>query len=378
MSTMLEVSPIPGASCRIMPDLLAGDAKQCLVAQSAGVGDKAAVAYLAWREGFPPELWETLALDALALAFDECGCVGALGPFMVTATIARNSKRIPWEILARVAAGLQRACDLLSARGIPCHLTLVEDAEAGDAVRTMAVASTVTVRMPRDRVIDAGRMVPGDVIVGFATTGQSAWEALPNSGIGSTAPAQARHHLLGHDYRRRFPETFAPESDDAQIYRGALKLNDALPGDANFTIAAALLSPTRLYLPLIKRLLDSLPRIDLHGLVHCAVGGQTRILGLGGRGRRNGNRYVKDTLFALPPVLEALKEATGQSWAEMYAHCDMGHRLEAVVPPNLVDLCLAAAREARIDAQVVGRVESRDTPGNEVVIRTRHGEFKYR
>jgi phosphoribosylformylglycinamidine cyclo-ligase len=368
----------PGAFCKIMPDLLAGDAKQCLVIHADGAGTKSSLAYLAWREGFPPELWAGIAQDSLVMNLDDCACVGALGPFLISNTIGRNAKRIPGEVIARIIDGYQKLCDLLTRQGIPCHLAGGETADVGDLVRTIIVDSTVTARLPRDRVIDAGRMVPGDVIVGFSSTGQAAWEAMPNSGIGSNGLTSARHELLGHDYRTRFTETYAPEVEADLVYCGRFKLNDALPGDANFTVASALLSPTRTYLPLIRRLLEVMPRIDLHGLIHCSGGGQSKIVKFGGRGRKNGNRYVKDTLFNPPPLFEALKEATGQTWAEMYSVYNMGHRLEAIVPPNRVDLCLAAARDARIDAQVVGRVESRDMPGNEVVIRTRHGEFKYR
>ncbi len=367
----------PGAFCKLMPDLLGGDARQCLVMHADGAGTKSSIAYLAWREGFPPELWAGLAQDSLVMNLDDCACVGSLGPYLVSNTIGRNALRIPGEVIGAIVDGYQRVCDQLGRYGISCHLAGGETADLGDLVRTIDISSTVIARVPRERVIDAGRMAPGDVIVGFSSTGQAAWESAPNSGIGANGLTSARHDLLGHDYRARFPETYAPEIDPALVYNGPFKLNDALPGDPTFTIASALLSPTRTYLPLIKRLLENVPLIDLHGLIHCSGGGQSKIVKFGGRGRRNGLRFVKDALFAVPPLFAALQEATSMSWAEMHSVYNMGHRLEAVVPPNVVDHCLAAARDCHIDAQVVGRIESRDVPGNEVVIKTRHGEFKY-
>jgi phosphoribosylformylglycinamidine cyclo-ligase len=367
----------PGAFCKLMPDLLGGDARYCLVMHADGAGTKSSLAYLAWREGFPPELWAGLAQDSLVMNLDDCACVGSLGPYLVSNTIGRNALRIPGEVIGMIVDGYQQVCDQLGRYGISCHLAGGETADLGDLVRTIDITSTVIARMPRERVIDAGRMVPGDAIVGFSSTGQAAWESAPNSGIGANGLTSARHELLGHDYRARFAETYAPEIDPALVYCGPFKLNDALPGDPTFTIASALLSPTRTYLPLIKRLLDSVPLMDLHGLIHCSGGGQSKIVKFGGRGRRNGLRFVKDALFAIPPLFEALQQATGMAWPEMYAVYNMGHRLEAVVPLNLVDLCLSAARDCHIDAQVVGRIESRDVPGNEVVVKTRHGEFKY-
>jgi phosphoribosylformylglycinamidine cyclo-ligase len=367
----------PGAFCKVMPDILGGDAKHCLVMHADGAGTKSSLAYLAWREGFPADLWAGLAQDSLVMNLDDCGCVGSLGPYLISNTIGRNALRIPGEIIGLIVDGYQKVCDQLGRYGIPCHLAGGETADLGDLVRTIDISSTVIARLARDRVIDAGKMVPGDVIVGFSSTGQAAWESVPNSGIGANGLTSARHELLGSDYNLRYKETYAPEIEPELVYSGPFKLNDALPGDPRFTIASALLSPTRTYLPLIKRLIESVPRVDMHGLIHCSGGGQSKIVKFGGRGRKNGLRFVKDALFAIPPLFEALQLALGLPWAEMYSVYNMGHRLEAVVPPNAVDLCLAAARDCHIDAQVVGRIETRDVPGNEVVVKTRHGEFKY-
>lgn len=374
----------PGAFCKVVADELTGDPAWCLAMHADGAGTKSALAYLAWREGLGEDVWGGIAQDSLVMNLDDLGCIGALGPFLVSNTIGRNAKRIPGTVIAAIVAGYQRVCDLLTAQGIPCRMTGGETADLGDLVRTLVVDSTVMARLRRDAVIDAGRIGPGDVLVGFSSTGQAAWEDTPDAGMGSNGLTSARHELLGADYRARYPETFAPEVPAGLVYCGRHHLADPLPGDPRFSVGRALLSPTRTYLPLIRRLLEAVPREDLHGLIHCSGGGQSKIVKFGGLvgadgGRRaTGLRYVKDALFPVPPLFAALKEATGQSWAEMHAVYNMGHRLEAAVPERRVADCLAVARACAIEAKVVGRVEDRDQPGNEVVVRTGHGEFTYR
>ncbi|MBA3685363.1 MAG: phosphoribosylformylglycinamidine cyclo-ligase, partial [Planctomycetes bacterium] len=368
----------PGAFCKIIADELTGDPAWCLAMHADGAGTKSALAYLAWREGFGDAVWSGIAQDSLVMNVDDLGCVGALGPFLVSNTIGRNAKRVPGQVIAAIVEGYQRVCGLLTDQGIPCRMTGGETADLGDLVRTLVVDSTVMARLRRDQVIDAGSIVPGDVIVGFSSTGQAAWEDVPNAGMGSNGLTSARHEALGADYRARFPETYAPEVDASLVYCGRHRLQDPLPGDPRFTVGSALLSPTRTYLPLIRRLLAAVPLVDLHGLIHCSGGGQSKIVKFGGLGRATGLRYVKDALFPVPPLFAMLKEATGQSWAEMHSVYNMGHRLEAVLPERQVATCLAVARDCRIDAQVVGRVEDRGQPGNEVLVRTAHGEFAYR
>ena len=371
----------PGAFCKIVPDDLTGEADCCLIMHADGAGTKASLAYLASRENYgTPTLaltWAGIAQDSLIMNLDDIACVGSIGPYMISNTIGRNAKRIPGEIIAAIVNGYQAVCDLLSKFNIPCRLTGGETADVGDLVRTIIVDSTVMSRLRRDRVIDAGRMAPGDVIVGFSSTGQAVWETHPNSGMGSNGLTSARHDLLGGDYRAKYPETYAPEVKSDLVYCGPYKLSDPLPGDS-MTVGQALLSPTRTYLPLIKRLLETVPHNDIHGLIHCSGGGQSKIVKFGGLGRKNGNRYIKDNCFPVPPLFAAIQQATGMGWAEMYSVYNMGHRLEAIVPSHAVDACLSAAREFRIDAQVVGRVESRDEPGNEVVVKSPHGTFQYR
>lgn len=373
-----DAGVFPGAFCKIVPDHLTGDRDQCLVMHADDVGTKTALAYLAWKEKADDAVWRGIAQDSLVMNCDDLGCVGTVGPFLLSNTMSRNARLIPGSIIKAVIDGYQSMCDLLAKNGIECHMTGGETSDCGDIIRTIFVDSVMIARMRRDRVVDAARMAPGDVIVGFSSTGQAAWESAPTSGMGSNGLTSARHELLMSDYRARYPETVAPEIDPALMYCGKFKLSDPLPGDARFTVGSALLSPTRTYLPLIKKLLDAVPVADVHGLIHCTGGGQSKIVKFGALGKTKGNRYVKDNLFPIPPLFQTLKDATGQSWAEMYSIYNMGHRLEAIVPKNRADACIDVAKSCGIEARVVGRVEERAEPGNEVVVRTAHGEFTYR
>ncbi len=363
----------PGAFCKIVPDALSGSADHCLVMHADGAGTKSSLAYLYWKETGDAAVWSGIAQDSLVMNLDDCACVGAMGPFLISNTIGRNAKRVPGTVIRHIVDGYQRLCDTLTGLGLPCVMTGGETADVGDLVRTVIADSTITTRLRRDEVIDAGRIAPGDVIVGFSSTGRAAWETVDNAGMGSNGLTSARHELLGADYRTKYPETYAPEVDPALVYCGRFPVTAPLPGDAGFTVGQAILSPTRTYLPLIKRLFEAIPRSEITGLIHCSGGGQSKIVKFG----RPGNRYVKDALFPVPPLFAALKEHTGQSWAEMYSVYNMGHRLEATLPERRVEAALAVAAACGIAARVVGRVESTGGLEREVVVRTAHGEFRY-
>lgn len=363
----------PGAFCKVVADELTGSAEHCIVLHADGAGTKSALAYLAWKEGFPLSTWRGIAQDSLVMNLDDCACVGALGPYLVSNTIGRNAKRVPGEVIAQIVNGYQAVCDLLAGEGVRCVMTGGETADVGDLVRTTVVDSTVATRLRRDEVIDAERMAPGDVLVGFSSTGQARWESVPNAGMGSNGLTGARHDLFGADYRARYPETYAPETKPELVYCGPHRLGDPLPGDTAFTVGSAVLSPTRTYLPLIKALLAELPRRDIHGLIHCSGGGQSKIVKFGAAG----NRYVKDAPFPVPPLFAAIKAATGMSWAEMYGTYNMGWRLEAAVPGAAAGRCIAVARSCGIDARVVGRIEG-GAAGREVAITTADGVATYR
>jgi phosphoribosylformylglycinamidine cyclo-ligase len=291
----------------------------------------------------------------------------------VSNTIGRNARRVPGAIIAEIVNGYQAVCDLLGAEGIRCVMTGGETADVGDLVRTAIVDSTIATRLRRDAVIDAARMAPGDVLVGFSSTGQARWESTANAGMGSNGLTGARHDLFGGDYRTKYPETFAPETASDLVYCGPHRVGDPLPGAAGFTVGAAVLSPTRTYLPLIKALLAELPLADIHGLIHCSGGGQSKIVKFGA----DGNRYIKDAPFPVPPLFAAIKDATGMSWAEMYGTYNMGWRLEAAVPASRAQSCIAIARDCGIEARVVGRIAG-GPPGRSVAISTPDGVAEYR
>ena len=368
-----DVGLFPGAFCKVVADELSGSAEHCVVLHADGAGTKSALAYLAWKEGFPLSTWRGIAQDSLVMNLDDCACVGALGPYLVSNTIGRNARRVPGEAIAQIVAGYQEVCDLLTAQGIRCVMTGGETADLGDLVRTAVVDSTIATRLRRDEVIDAARMVPGDALMGFSSTGKAAWESVPNAGMGSNGLTGARHDLFGADYRARYPETYAPETDAKLVYCGPHRVSDPLPGDPAFTVGAAVLSPTRTYLPLIKALLAELPRTDLHGLIHCSGGGQSKIVKFGAAG----NRYIKDAPFPVPPLFAAIKQATGMSWAEMYGTYNMGWRLEAAVPQARAEACIRIARSCGIEARIVGRIEG-GAQGREVAITTPDGIASYR
>lgn len=365
----------PGAFCKLVPDLLSADDDACLVVHADGAGTKSSLAYLAWMEGLGEQVWAGIAQDSLVMNLDDCACVGALGPFLVSNTIGRNAKRIPGNVIAGIVAGYQAVCDTLADEGISCVMTGGETADVGDLVRTVIADSTIVARLQRDQVVDAARMAPGDVIVGFASNGQARWEQTANSGMGSNGLTSARHDLLG-GYREQYPETYAPEVDPALIYSGPHRLQDPLPGEPGTTVGDALLSPTRTYVPLIRDLIEAVGVADLHGLIHCSGGGQAKIGKFGGSAGAP-NRYRKHNLLPVPPLFAALREASGTSWAEAYTVWNMGARLEAIVPETSVQACLDAAAQAQIPAQVVGVVEAASGAKNEVVLETEHGTFSY-
>lgn len=368
----MEQGLYPGAFCKILPDIMGGDDEQCLVLHADGAGTKSSLAYIAWRERDDLSIWRGIAQDSLIMNIDDCACVGALGPFVISNTIGRNAKRIPGSVIAEIIAGYQDVCKLLEDEGIPCHIAGGETADVGDLVRTIIVDSTVACRIPRAQVIDAARMSAGDVIVGFASHGRARWESADNSGIGSNGLTGARHELLHNDYAKKYPESFAPEIDPAFVYNGPFHLEDPLPGAAGSTVGDALLSPTRTFAPLIAQLIASIGHEDLHGLIHCSGGALTKIGKFG-----SGKRYVKDALPEVPPLFNAIQATADIAWREMFAVYNCGIRLEAVVPPRQVDACLQAAAACGIPAQVIGHVEDSPQAGNQVEIHSPHGTFSY-
>jgi len=356
----------PGAFCQVFLDHLMGDEEFCVAMHSDGTGTKFNVAYLAYLEAVRKavldprvirELFWGVAQDSIVMNIDDLICVGALGPFMLSQTINRNKLLVGAEVLTALIEGCQRFCAKLTGLGIPCYVMGGETADVGDLVRTATVDNTIVTRMRRGDVIDASRMAPGDLIVGFSSTGQANWESEPNSGIGSNGFTNGRHDLLSPEYRRVL-STYAPEVNPDLIYRGPFILSDPLPTDQNFTVGSALLSPTRTYAPLVKQLLTAVPRSDIHGIIHCSGGGQTKI----GKFGQFGNVYNKYYVFPVPPLFRMIQEASGLSWHEMYQCYNMGHRLEVVVPQmKTAEECIHISTDCGIEARIVGMVEHDST-----------------
>lgn len=378
----LDKGLFPTAFCKILPDVLTGSVKHCLVMHADGPGTKSILAYLAHQQGWPINIWHGIAQDAMVMNLDDMACVGAMGPYLISNTINRHKEKIPAVVLQDIMLGYRKFCNRLQELGFECYLAGGETADIGDAVRTLVMDATVVTRMKRRDVIDCGRIVPGDIIVGFSSTGQANWENEPNSGIGANGLTCARHDVPKKIHAQRFPETFAPETDSSLIYCGKYDLDNYPIQNVKqiSTIGNMLLSPTRTYLPLIKKLTDALPISEIHGLIHCTGGGQTKIGKYGGiaAGYYMGFHYIKDNLFPVPPLFDFLKEIQPKmSWRDMYTTYNMGHRLEVVLPAGYLNVCLKVAKECNIEAQQVGYVVSSGVGCNCVTVCSPHGEFIY-
>lgn len=358
----------PGAFCRIGPDVLGGDPEWCSIAHADDAGTKALVAYLLFKESGDARYFRGVAQDALVMNLDDLVCVGAVDNFLLTNTINRNSFHVPGAVIGELIAGYDDLIRRLAPYGVRIVATGGETADMVDAVRTILVGATLTTRIRRDRVVDNALIQAGDAIVGFSNTGQAAYEDRPNSSIGDNGLTLARHALLANGYAAKYPETLAPEVPAGRGYRGPFDLFDK-PAGLGMSVGEALASPTRTYAPIVRTLLAKLGR-DVHGLVHNTGGGQTKCLRFG-----RGVRYVKDNLFPCPLLFRLIAEHGGVSWKEMHQTFNMGHRLEAFIPPSRVDEAIAISRQLGVEAQLVGRCEPAEA--NRVELRTEFGDFTY-
>lgn len=357
----LDKGLYPGAFCKILPDYLGlpPDPRVCNVLHADTAGTKAGLAYMVWKKTGSIEAASNVAIDALVMNTDDVGCVGATGHLLVNQTIGRNSYLIPQEVIQAIINEAQAFCDMLSNHCIPCHFAGGETASVGDIVRTLDVGSSVAARMLRKDVIDASRIANGDYIVGFSSTGRAVWEDCDNTGIGANGLTNARHDCFCDEYRGD-SELYAPQMPKELVFRGPYQVTDDFPGDSSFTVGGALLSPTRTYLPLIKKVLDAVGRKHIHAIIHCSGGGQTKIGKFG-----NAKRYIKVNPFPIPPVFEMIQKVSGLSWYEMYQTFNMGHRLEMVVNDKAVaqEVMHISRQECRIESRMVGHVLDRVSPG---------------
>ncbi len=358
----------PGAFCKIIPDILTGDPQYCLVMHADGAGTKSSLAYCYWKETGDLSVWEGIAQDAIVMNLDDLLCVGVTSDILLSSTIGRNKRLIPAEVIKAVIQGSRRFCERMTQMGIRMELTGGETADVGDLVRTMIVDSTVCARIRRDKVIDNSRIREGDVIVGLASFGQTAYEDSYNGGMGSNGLTSARHDVFDKTVAAAFPESYDSGIPPEYVYSGSRKLTD-IENETGLTYGKLVLSPTRTYAPVIKDILDT-NRHSVHGMIHCSGGGQTKILHF-----IDGLHVIKDNLFPVPPLFREIQRISGTSWKEMYTVFNMGHLMELYVPGEAAPLMIRKAAAYGLDARIIGRVETSE--GRRVTIKNEYGTFTY-
>jgi phosphoribosylformylglycinamidine cyclo-ligase len=345
----------PKAFCKIIPDHLTGSEEHALIMHADGAGTKSSLAYMYWKETGDLSVWQGIAQDALVMNTDDLLCVGAIENICVSSTIGRNKQLIPGEVIAAIIEANEALVEQFNDWGIPMHLTGGETADVGDLVRTIIVDSTVTARIRREHVISNHRIQPGNVIVGLASFGQSAYERDYNSGMGSNGLTSARHDMFHNDYATAYPESFDATIDSGLIYSGQFKLRDKVPG-LNIDFGKLVLSPTRTYAPVMKKIIENY-RDKLHGIVHCSGGGQSKVLHF-----IDSFKIVKNNLFEPPPLFTFIKEQSGADAKEMYKVFNMGHRMEIYTDELTAQAICEIATSLNVDAKIIGYVEDNETP----------------
>lgn len=359
----------PMAFCKIIPDILGGDPEYCNIMHADGAGTKSSLAYMYWKETSDLSVWKGIAQDAIVMNTDDLLCVGAVDNILVSSTIGRNKMLIPGEVISAIINGTDELLQELRDMGVGIYPTGGETADVGDLVRTIIVDSTVTCRMRRSDVIDNANIRPGDVIVGLSSTGQATYERRYNGGMGSNGLTSARHDVFAKYLAAEYPESFDHAVPDALVYSGKYRLTEPVSGSP-LNAGQLVLSPTRTYAPVIKRILDEM-RHDIHGMVHCTGGAQTKVLHF-----VSGDIHVvKDNMFPVPPLFRAIHECSGTDWREMYQVFNMGHRMEIYVEPEHASRIIEISRSFNIDAQVIGHIEEGE---KSLTIKSENGVFEYK
>ncbi|MCE2612770.1 AIR synthase related protein [Flavobacteriaceae bacterium D16] len=359
----------PAAFCKIVPDYLSGDDSYCLVMHADGAGTKSSLAYMYWKETGDLSVWKGIAQDALIMNIDDLICVGATSNIMLSSTIGRNKNLIPGEVIRAIIQGTEELIADLGQYGIEIHSTGGETADVGDLVRTIIVDSTVTARMKRSQVIDNANIRGGDVIVGLASFGQATYEQEYNGGMGSNGLTSARHDVFSRYLADKYPESYDHSVPEELVYSGSVKLTDPVP-ETPLDAGKLVLSPTRTYAPVIKKILDEIPVDQIHGMVHCSGGAQTKILHF-----IEDLHVIKDNLFPVPPLFALIQKESNTPWREMYQVFNCGHRMELYVPEDVAAALIAIAESFGIAARVVGRVE--DASAKKLTIKSPYGSFSY-
>lgn len=360
----------PKAFCKIIPDILGANEAWCNIMHADGAGTKSALAYVYWRETGDLSVWRGIAQDAIVMNLDDLLCVGATDNILLSSTIGRNKYLVPGEVIAEIIEGTEAILSELREQGIGIHATGGETADVGDLVRSIIVDSTVICRMRREDVISNDRIQAGDVIIGLASYGQSSYEKEYNSGMGSNGLTSARHDVFHKYIAEKYPESYDPAIPYELLFSGSKKLNDQIQvGGYQINLGKFVLSPTRTYAPIIKRILERY-RHQIHGIIHCSGGGQTKVLHF-----VENMHIIKDHLFPIPPLFELIRVESGTDWYEMYKVFNMGHRMELYVPESIASEIIGISKEFNVDAQIIGRVEK--TISKMLTIRSVFGEFIY-
>jgi phosphoribosylformylglycinamidine cyclo-ligase len=358
----------PTAFCKIVPDYLGGDPEYCNIMHADGAGTKSSLAYAYWKETGDLSVWKGIAQDALIMNIDDLLCVGAVSNILLSSTIGRNKRLIPGEVLAAIINGTEELVEQLRSYGISIYTTGGETADVGDLVRTIIVDSTVTCRMKRSEVVNNANIQDGDVIVGLSSSGQASYEDAYNGGMGSNGLTSARHDVFNKLVSEKYPDTFDAGLPSELVYSGAKNLTEEIAG-VSLDAGKLVLSPTRTYAPVIKAVLDEM-RSEIHGMVHCSGGGQTKVLHF-----VNVMHVIKDNLFELPPLFKMIQEESNTDWKEMYQVFNMGHRMELYVHSSQAEKIISISKSFNIDAQIVGRVEKSNQ--RKLTIQSPYGVFEW-
>ena len=359
----------PNAFCKIVPDYLTGSEEHCIVMHADGAGTKSSLAYAYWKETGDLSVWKGIAQDALIMNVDDLLCVGATDNILLSSTIGRNKQRIPGEVLGAIINGTEELINDLAQHGISIKSTGGETADVGDLVQTIIVDSTVVARMRRDQVIDNANIQPGDVIVGLASFGQAHYETTYNGGMGSNGLTSARHDVFNASLKEKYPETFDAAVPQELTYAGTKNLTSPVEGTP-LDAGKLVLSPTRTYAPIIKKIFDQLDHNQIHGMVHCSGGAQTKVLHFVEK-----LHLIKDRLFDTPPLFSMIQQESGTDWREMYEVFNMGHRMELYVHAEIAADIIAISQSFGVEAKVIGRVEAAEQ--KQLTIQSAHGTFIY-
>ena len=359
----------PKAFCKIIPDVLTGSEDHAIVMHADGAGTKSTLAYMYWKETGDLSVWKGIAQDALIMNTDDLLCVGATQNILLSSTIGRNKNHIPGEVIAAIIEGTEELLETLNNWGVSIYSTGGETADVGDLVRSIIVDSTVTARLNKKHIIDNANIQAGDVIVGLSSSGQATYETQYNGGMGSNGLTSARHDVFSKELAAKYPESFDPTVPEDLVYSGSKQLTDALEG-VPIDIGKLVLSPTRTYAPIVHQIFQNIDRSQIHGMIHCSGGAQTKILHFIDR-----LHVIKDALFPVSPLFDLIQKESQTSGKEMYQVFNMGHRMEFYVPPSQADEIISISNSFNVDAKIVGRVEASSV--KKLNLKTPYGSYEY-